>query len=263
MSPEQAQGKPADKRSDIWAFGCVLFEMLSGRCPFARETVPDCVAAILERDPDWAGLPVDTPPPLRRLLERCLTKDRQRRLRDIGDARLALDDVSASSPQPDESSQPAMRRGVSVVVALLATAGVITAGVAIWRSRRSTAGSPAPQEVRFAVTAPPGYELDVNHSPVAVSSDGRSVTFAAIRGNTQRVFVRDVDRIEVTRSPAQKAGSHRSFRPTASGSDSSRVRRSGRCAAARTGLDRRFLRPRRQSECSRELGRAGHHLLHT
>jgi len=83
MSPEQARGKPVDKRTDIWAFGCVLYEMLTGRATFAGDTVSDTIAAILEREPDWRALPADTPPSVRRLLQRCLDKDRTRRLHGI------------------------------------------------------------------------------------------------------------------------------------------------------------------------------------
>ena len=98
MSPEQARGKPVDKRTDIWAFGCVLYEMLTGRAAFARETVSDTIAAILERDPDWTALPVATPASARRLLRRCFERDPKTRLRDIGDARVELDD-RASTPR--------------------------------------------------------------------------------------------------------------------------------------------------------------------
>src|SRR5262249_51925349 len=88
MSPEQVRGKSVDKRSDIWAFGCVLYELLTGRTVFARATMADVISATLTDEPDWSSLPVDTPAPLRHLLQSCLTKDPRRRLRDIGDARL-------------------------------------------------------------------------------------------------------------------------------------------------------------------------------
>ena len=95
MSPEQARGRAADKRTDIWAFGCVLYEMLAGRAPFARDTITDTLAALVERDPDWQALPAATPAKIRDLLRRCLQKDPQRRLRDIGDAYLDVDDAIA------------------------------------------------------------------------------------------------------------------------------------------------------------------------
>jgi serine/threonine protein kinase len=90
MSPEQARGKLVDKRTDIWAFGCVLFEMLSGKMAFEGDTVTDTIAAILERDPDWSTLPADTPRAVRRLMQRCLEKDPKKRLRDVGDARVEI-----------------------------------------------------------------------------------------------------------------------------------------------------------------------------
>ena len=93
MSPEQARGQAVDKRTDIWAFGCVLYEMLTGRAAFAGDDVSDTLAAILEREPDWTALPAATPPLIRRLLRRCLEKDRTRRLADIADARLEIDDA--------------------------------------------------------------------------------------------------------------------------------------------------------------------------
>jgi Tol biopolymer transport system component len=96
MSPEQARGKTLDKRADIWAFGCVLFEMLTGRIAFPGDTLSDTIVAILDRAPDWSALPAGTPATLVRLLRRCLEKDARKRLRDIGDARLDLEDLSAT-----------------------------------------------------------------------------------------------------------------------------------------------------------------------
>ena len=104
MSPEQARGKTVDRRADIWAFGCVLYEMLSGHAAFARDTVADTLAAIVEREPDWAALPPSTPHSVQRLLARCLEKDPKRRLRDIADGQILMDVV------PD-STKAAPRRG--------------------------------------------------------------------------------------------------------------------------------------------------------
>ena len=96
MSPEQARGQPVDKRTDIWAFGCVLYEMLTGRRAFAGDSLTDTLAHVIEREPDWRALPETTPDVVRRLLERCLRKDVRRRLRDIADARIEIDDAIAA-----------------------------------------------------------------------------------------------------------------------------------------------------------------------
>ena len=96
MSPEQARGQPVDKRTDIWAFGCVLFEMLSGSSAFGRQTVTDTLAAVVGAEPEWTSLPAGTPATIRHLLTRCLQKDAMRRLHDIADARIELDDAMAA-----------------------------------------------------------------------------------------------------------------------------------------------------------------------
>jgi eukaryotic-like serine/threonine-protein kinase len=108
MSPEQARGQTVDKRTDIWAFGCVLYEMLTGRRAFGRETYSDIIAAILEHEPEWSALPADTPPGVRRLLERCLEKNPRRRIRDIGDVQIELEDIdrpSATRPSTQTSDE--------------------------------------------------------------------------------------------------------------------------------------------------------------
>ena len=112
MSPEQARGAPVDKRTDVWAFGCVLFEMLAGRHVFGGAgTVSDAIAAVLKGEPDWQSLPANTPPHIRSLLKRCLEKDPRQRLRDIGDAGLLLGDTSgtgeAAGPEPRVTPPPA------------------------------------------------------------------------------------------------------------------------------------------------------------
>src|SRR5215831_10220261 len=113
MSPEQARGKAVDKRADIWAFGVVLFELLTGRHLYGGgETVTDTLAAVVLKEPDWSALPPDTPPRIRALLERCLRKDPKQRLRDIGEARLAIDEPEQATPAAPGSSTltPAARR---------------------------------------------------------------------------------------------------------------------------------------------------------
>ena len=109
MSPEQARGQSIDKRTDIWAFGCVLYEMLTGRRAFAGGTKSDTIAAILQREPDWSALPASLPPDIARLLRRCLEKDLARRLRDIGNTRADLDESVAAGARPASAATGPVR----------------------------------------------------------------------------------------------------------------------------------------------------------
>src|SRR6185436_2883809 len=133
MSPEQAKGRVADKRSDVWAFGCVLYEMLTGKRAFDGEDVSETMAAVIRADPDWSRLPASTPPHVRTLLRRCLQKDPRKRLPDIGAARLELDDdqvEAAASPAPAVVARPWWRRALPAVTSAL-IAGVV-AGFLVW-----------------------------------------------------------------------------------------------------------------------------------
>ena len=151
MSPEQARGKPVDKRTDIWAFGCVLYELLTRKEAFRGETVSDTIAAVLEREPDWHVLPSATPAKIRDLLRRCLQKDLQRRLRDIGDARIEIEETLAA-PTIAEPSAPAKdtsvrgRRAASWGAAFVLLAGISIGFVSL--SRR-TAEPPVYHQVTF------------------------------------------------------------------------------------------------------------------
>ena len=125
MSPEQARGLPVDKRTDIWAFGCLLYEMLTGRRPFTGATITDVLAAIVDREPDWTALPASTPSNITRLLRRCLEKDAKRRLRDIGDARIEIDSPDDDKQPPTNVSNPVRRRTLFASAAGLVLAGVV------------------------------------------------------------------------------------------------------------------------------------------
>src|SRR5688572_19065348 len=158
MSPEQARGKAVDQRADIWAFGCVLFEMLTGRSPFgAGETVSDSIAAILTREPDWHALPQDTPASVRRLLRRCIEKDVNRRLHHVGDARLELDDAGSDSSA--EPARPSDRPPWQAMLpwAIAAVCVVVAVVTIVWFGRNRTV-PPAPLE-RLELTLPPNLEL--------------------------------------------------------------------------------------------------------
>ena len=140
MSPEQARGKAVDKRADIWAFGCVLYEMLAGRRVFEGDEVSDTLAAVLTKDPDWGALPADTPTAIRRLLRRCLARDRRARLPDIGSARLDIDEArtepfsSTVDPGAVESRGASGRR----IVMVIGTASVAAlAALVVWMAMRA------------------------------------------------------------------------------------------------------------------------------
>ena len=174
MSPEQARAKPLDKRTDIWAFGCVLTEMLTGQRTFRGETVSDTIAVILTREPDWDALPDATPPAVLRLLQRCLEKDPRQRLRDIGDVRLELDHVLADLPSHRSSvvavtprvSAPWMRAAIALTSLVLIA---LLVGSLWWRRSGS---EPAARAEWTQLTNFP----DSVGQP-ALSPDGRMVTF--------------------------------------------------------------------------------------
>ncbi|HEX6883715.1 MAG TPA: protein kinase [Planctomycetota bacterium] len=191
MAPEQARGKGIDRRVDVWAFGCVLYECLTARRAFAGETLTDVLAAVLEREPDWQRLPANLPASVRELLASCFTKDAHARLRDIGDARLGLErarrgDGGARSVAP---SSWCRRELVAWSLAVVAS-GIV---VWLWTSRPEPPAGPRGEVVRFQVSAPGGTELDAESVNAAISPDGRRLAFlAGERGAQKRIWIRDL-----------------------------------------------------------------------
>src|SRR5262249_6173639 len=142
--------KPADRRSDIWAFGCVLYEMLTGKRAFEGEDVSDTLANVLKGQPDWNALPQQTRAPIRRLLGRCLERDRKKRLFDIGDARLDIDEAIAGSPPADAAVTPiASLTRERILWASAVVMLVLSSAAAVFWTRR-----PAPPEMRVEITTP-------------------------------------------------------------------------------------------------------------
>ena len=194
MSPEQARGEPCDQRADIWAFGCVLVELLSGRSPFARPTVSESLAAVLEHTPDLTTLPPGTPESVRTLIRHCLDKDPQRRLRDVADARLILEDALGGDAGVAPRGRPGFRRpwllaGVGLTAILIAAIG--------WLGR----GGPADAaRVVSTIVLPPGLRLGGTGLPArfaesrfAVAPDGTRIAVVAVEASGQnRIWIREL-----------------------------------------------------------------------
>jgi Tol biopolymer transport system component len=223
MSPEQARGRSVDKRTDVWAFGVVLYEMLSGANPFAGETVHDSIGAVLHKEPDWKALPGDTPAPVRRLLARCLVKDRRSRLHDMADARLEIEEALAgpSSSIPGLAAAPQRRSpfaGWRVAAAIAAVLAGLVLGVWI-----RDAFGPAPATTRetavtrFTLDLPAGFKLagsDSGMNDLAVSRDGRTVALV-LRGASggSEIHVRQLDAFQGRFIPGTRDATQPFFSP--------------------------------------------------
>ena len=185
MSPEQARGRSVDKRSDIWSFGVVLFEMLTGKKLFGGETISDTLASILKEDPDWGLLPTETPRTLRELQRRCLQRDPRERLRDIGEARIA---IAAGASEAEVSSSPALAgsgwRTVlpwGVVALLLLVLGIV------WRGRERAYDK---HVAHVSIDLPGEGRLWTSEAGIAISPDGNLLAFPVGRGAASQLYLR-------------------------------------------------------------------------
>ena len=200
MSPEQARGKAVDRRTDIWSFGCVLYECLAGRRVYDGETVSDMVARILEREPDWSALPATTPPRLVGLLKRCLAKDAKQRLRDIGDARLELEAIAAgdrgdavAAAAAGAPAAPA-RRGPPVWALATGALALLALGAA---GAKLLARAPEPPAMRVSVLPPAGAIIDDDQAHTVISPDGTMLAFVATDSSgMSQLWVREMQSAE-------------------------------------------------------------------
>jgi serine/threonine protein kinase len=220
MSPEQARGKKVDRRADIWSFGVVLFEMLTGKPAFMGETISDTLAAVIRAEPEWSLLPGNLPAPISRLLRRCLTKDPNQRLRDVGEARIAID--SALSGTPDETlasatsapaPQPLWCRALPWAVAAIAIVFAIAFSALYWRANQA---EPHPvMQLSLALPEPLAGVFDPNPgSPFALSPDGSQIVFvASVAGKSPQLYLRPLDQQTATPIPNTENASQPFFSP--------------------------------------------------
>jgi len=198
MSPEQARGQAVDKRTDVWAFGAVLYEMLAGKPAFAGESVSDVIAAVLKTTPDWGALPADVPPPIVTLIQRCLEKDRRTRIGDIAVARFVLSgDATTAAPLAPVQPTAAPRR---LLVPSIAAAAIVGAAIG-WLVPRRSADTPRTiahlqMGVAPAEMLAPGFNTypRPSRTAIALSPDGNRIVYAGLRDRVRQLFVRDLDR---------------------------------------------------------------------
>ncbi len=196
MAPEQARGKTVDKRADIWAFGCVLFEMLTGRRAFPGDDVTDTIVSVLSKEPEWPALPSPTSASVRSLLRRCLDKDPKQRLRDIGEARLALDGAFETSAHQTEAATSSPSGRLAWMAALAVAVAVIVA-MAVPTVRHFRETPPAQLSARFTVSLPEKSSLQF----LMLSPDGRNLAFVSDEGGPIRLWVRPLDSLDARPIP--------------------------------------------------------------
>ena len=214
MSPEQAKGKPADRRADIWAFGVVLFEMLTGKQLYSGETAADILAFVITKDPPFDMLPAKTPPAVRTLLRRCLTKDVRQRLQHIGEARVTLEHAKAASGEPVATRRRSRKLLLSIAAAITIVLAALGWGAFVYLRRAPQSTQP----VRFFLSPPGSGQLAMtastasgaNVSPLAVSPDGRyiAIVVAGTDGKSQ-IWIRSLD----TLAAQELAGTEGAFQP--------------------------------------------------
>ena len=212
MSPEQARGRAVDRRTDVWAFGCCLYESLSGRKAFEGETVSDTLAAVLKNEPEWERLRGDMPTWLRSILERALRKDTKRRLRDMGDVRVEIEDAFG---EPASSVALSVERKL-VPVVLAALGAAFIAGLTVWGVMSSGSAPPKPLK-HLAINLPSSDRLNLGQGPVgvllALSADGSALVYAGSGNGTNQLFVRRMAELEAIPIPGTEGAEQPFFSP--------------------------------------------------
>ena len=215
MSPEQARGKPVDKRTDLWALGCVLYETLTGKQVFEGETISDMIGAILRGEPEWEILPGSMPPGVHRVLRRCLQKDSGLRMRDAGDARIELTEAMSGGEEQvaGSATAPASGRTLWKWLLPLIVAGLVSAwGLGRWGGSAPEAVSSGPTRLHM------NLDTKIDRSGfagkrVAISPDGRRIIYVGWSGGTTRLFLRELDSFESVLLPGTERGNTPFFSP--------------------------------------------------
>ncbi len=212
MAPEQAKGRMVDRRADIWAFGVLLYELLTGAAPFTAASTSEILARVIEREPDWSRVPATTPPSVLRLLQRCLQKDPRRRLQAIGDARFDIDEA-LSAPSSAVTAKPSVPR--ERLVRVLAVAGLASSAVLGVLLLRARAPEPHSVPLSAAIPLPEGRYLDgVGPPELALSKDGRTLAFLAREANgSQQLYVRPLSEAHATLVPGSETAEGPFFSP--------------------------------------------------
>jgi serine/threonine protein kinase/Tol biopolymer transport system component len=193
MSPEQAKGKTADQRADVWAFGVVLFEMIAGKQLFTGETASEVMASVMKEEPDWNLLPANLAPALRRLLRRCLEKDPKKRPSSMSDVRLELSEQEIAPVDPAAARPRASNRSLAAA----AIAGAMLASVGFFAVGSWFRSEPASDVSRVSVLGPDGVTLQFDAAESAISPDGRSLVFTTVdSGGTTRLWIRPLDSMD-------------------------------------------------------------------
>jgi Tol biopolymer transport system component len=216
MSPEQARSQAVDTRTDMWAFGCMLYELLTGKQAFQGDTVTEILAGVLRGEPDWSALPAATPTTVRALLRRCLQKDKTARMRDAADARIEIQEALATPPSVGPAVAGPAKRGwrLAALFGLTAVAVAVTAEFGGWNLKHTAPSTPRPV-VRFTITLPPGQQLAglLQGPAVALSPDGTRLAYVAMQGGPQQLYLRTMDSLEARPVPGTEGAVEPFFSP--------------------------------------------------